>query len=279
MHQLKTVVILVLSVLINFAYSGQSFSNEETISIPCEVKECKPELGSISTAWYKGDGDKNKPVIMLYGGGAGTYVNLDYQPIVNLQGKFDIIMVASPIPQSSKNRQGYQYTAFEDHVIYRQKVATEYYKKKLNRPIWLGGSSSGGPRMIGTLAGDEKTRPSDTYAGLIFASVYLARVEKKDGRETGSVYYNMPVSKVKYKMNLPILIIQHARDLKAAQHPRLQKRFREQLAETNSNKTELMLLTEGLPMTTNFDGGHHWFSTNKEEVARVVSKFILDNTK
>jgi hypothetical protein len=67
MHQLKTVVILVLSVLINFAYSGQSFSNEETISIPCEVKECKPELGSISTAWYKSDGDKNKPVIMFYG--------------------------------------------------------------------------------------------------------------------------------------------------------------------------------------------------------------------
>jgi len=27
---------------------------------------------------------------------------------------------------------------------------------------------------------------------LIFASPYLARVEKKDGRETGSVYYNMP---------------------------------------------------------------------------------------
>jgi len=279
MSQLRAVVILVLSVLMNFVYSGQSFSNEETIPIPCEVKECKPELGSISTKWYKGDGDKNKPVIMFYGGGEGTYIGLDYQPIVNLQGKFDIIMVASPIPQSSKNRQGYQYTAFEDHVIYRQKVATEYYKKKLNRPIWLGGSSSGGPRMIGTLAGDEKTRPSDTYAGLIFASPYVARAEKKDGRETGRVYYNMPVSKIKYKMNLPILIIQHARDLKAAQHPKQQKYFQNDLVEKNSNKTELMLLTEGLPMTTAFDGGHHWFSTNKEEVARVVSKFILDNTK
>jgi hypothetical protein len=279
MSQLRAVLILVLSVLMNFVYSGQSFSNEETISIPCEVKECKPELGSISTKWYKGDGDKNKPVIMFYGGGVGTYVGVNNQPIVNLKSKFDIIMVASPIPQSAKNKEGYQYTAFADHVIYRQKVATEYYKKKLNRPIWLGGSSSGGPRVIGTVAGDEKTRPSDTYAGLIFASAYVAKVERNNGMETGIVHYNMPVSKIKYKMNLPILIIQHARDLKAAQHPRLQKMFQEQLAKKNSNKTELMLLTEGLPMTTNFDGGHHWFSTNKEEVARVVSKFILDNTK
>ena len=279
MSQLRAIVILVLAVFMNFAYSGQSFSNEETISIPCEVKECKPELGSISTKWYKGDGDKNKPVIMFYGGGEGTYLGLDYQPIVNLVGKFDIIMVAAPISQSSKNSSGYQFTAFHDYVIYRQKVATEYYKKKLNRPIWLGGSSSGGPRMIGTVAGDEKTRPSDIYAGLIFASPYLARVEHKQGRPTGMVYYNMPVSKIGYKMNLPILIIQHARDLKAAQHPRLQKMFQEQLAKKNSNKTELILLTEGLPMTTAFDGGHHWFSTNKEEVARVVSKFILDNTK
>ena len=236
MSQLRAIVILVLSVFMNFAYSGQSFSNEETISIPCEVKECKPELGSISTKWYKGDGDKNKPVIMFYGGGEGTYLGLDYQPIVNLVGKFDIIMVAAPISQSSKNSSGYQFTAFHDYVIYRQKVATEYYKKKLNRPIWLGGSSSGGPRMIGTVAGDEKTRPSDIYAGLIFASPYLARVEHKQGRPTGMVYYNMPVSKIGYKMNLPILIIQHARDLKAAQHPRLQKMFQEQLAKKIQTK-------------------------------------------
>jgi len=32
-------------------------------------------------------------------------------------------------------------------------------------------------------------------------------------------------------------------------------------------------------MITDYDGGHHWFQFNKPEVARVISKFILDNTK
>ncbi len=38
-------------------------------------------------------------------------------------------------------------------------------------------------------------------------------------------------------------------------------------------------MTEGDPMTTTHDGGHHWFLFNKEEVARVVEKFIMENTK
>ena len=45
------------------------------------------------------------------------------------------------------------------------------------------------------------------------------------------------------------------------------------------NKTELALLTEGDTGITTGDGGHHWFMSNKEEVARVVEKFIMDNTK
>ena len=81
-------------------------------------------------------------------------------------------------------------------------------------------------------------------------------------------------------MNLPILVFQHARDLKPAQHPTVQKAFTKRLAKKNTGKTELILLTEGDPKTTSYDaaGSHNWFSTNLDEVGRVVSKFIMDNT-
>ncbi len=52
--------------------------------------------------------------------------------------------------------------------------ATEHYKKLINKPIWLGGISSGGVRVIATISG--KDRFSDNYAGLIFSSTYVSRI-------------------------------------------------------------------------------------------------------
>ena len=169
--------------------------------------------------------------------------------------------------------------AYDKYAVYRMKQVTEYYKKKFNKPIWLAGASAGGPRMIGVLIGSEKTRPSDRYAGLIFSSPYLAKIKKINGIITGEFEYNIRVRQIKYKMNLPILVINHARDHKPAQHPKKQEWFTKQLAKRNSGITELKLLTEGDPMITDYDGGHHWFQFNKPEVARVISKFILDNSK
>jgi hypothetical protein len=80
-------------------------------------------------------------------------------------------------------------------------------------------------------------------------------------------------------MNLPILVFQHARDMKSQQQPYLQEWFTKGLAKKNINKTELALLTEGDSGITTGDGGHHWFMSNKEEVARIVEKFIMENTK
>jgi hypothetical protein len=273
--------ILLLVVFLIFNNQNISFSAEEyeNINIPCEVKECNPKLGATSTRWYKGD--KTKPVIFHYAGGASTYLSLDFisVPVSLLKGKFDIVMVASPIAISAKNSTGFPKGSYNKYAVYRMKQVAEYYKKKFNRPIWLTGISAGGPRMIGTLIGNEKNRPSDIYAGLVFASPYLARVYRKDGKLTGEFAYNIKVKDIKYKMNLPILVVQHARDHKAAQHPDKQKWFTEQLAKRNSGVTELKLLTEGDPKITDDDGGHHWFIYNKPEVARVISKFILDNTK
>ena len=224
---------------------------------------------------------KKKPAIMWFAGGPSTSLYLSYQPIILLQGKFDIIMVASPLPIiSNKSTQGFPKNAYNKDIVYRMKQVTEFYKKKLGKPIWLGGTSAGGPRMMGVIIGNEKDRPSDKYAGLIFATPYLASIKRDGaGNPTGQFTYNIRVSSIKYKMNLPILVVNHERDHKAAQHPKKMKWFTKQLAKRNSNITELKLLTEGDPRITDYDGGHHFFAWNKPEFARVVSKFILDNTK
>ena len=255
----------------NLIFAAEQVS--ESIWIPCEVKECEPKWGNTITQWYKGD--KNKPAIIWYGGGKSNYTSVTSQPIIKLVGEFDIIMVASPIPIiSDQSTKGYPVNAYNKSNIYRMKQVTEYYKKLLNKPIWLGGISAGGPRMVGTLSGNKKDRSSDNYAGLIFSTPYVAKVHQ------GQATMNIALEKIKYEMNLPIVVFQHARDLKPHQHPNVQKAFTKKLAKKNAGKTELILLTEGDPQTTTYDGpgSHHWFSTNLDEVGRVVSKFILDNS-
>ena len=244
----------------------------ELIEIPCEVKECNPEWGPTITKLYKGDGDKKKPVIMWYSGGAGTFINIEKQAISNLIGKFDIVLVASPIPVVSDHTTGgIAVNAYDKRAVYRMKQVTDYYIKSLNKPIWLSGISSGGVRMIAVLSGED--RQSDKYAGLIFVSTYVSRLW------SGTPQYNIPVYDINYEMNLPILVLQHERDMKLTQQPYIQKWFRDDLAKKNLNKTELILTAEGDPGITTHDGGHHWFLFNKDEVARVVSKFIMENTK
>ena len=253
-------------------------SEYESINIPCKVKECNPKWGDTITRWYKGD--NTKPTLMWFSGGSGTFADLSYREISLLEGKFNIIMVPSPLPIiTNKSTDGFPKNAYNKYCIFRMKQVATYYKKKFNKPIWLGGASSAGPRMIGILIGNEKNRPSDIFAGVIFASPYLARIKKINDQPTGEFTYNIRVNQIKYQMNLPILVINHARDHKPAQHPKKQEWFTKQLAKRNSGITELKLLTEGDPKITYHDGGHHWFQFNKEEVARVVSKFVLDNTK
>ena len=274
-NQFKILICFIFFINYQLTFANAEY---ESISIPCTVNECNPKWGDTLTKWYKGD--STKPTLMWFSGGAGTYTDLNNREISLLKGKFNIIMVPSPLPIiTSKETDGFPKNAYDKYCIFRMKQVAEYYKKKFNKPIWLGGVSSAGPRMVGILIGNEKNRPSDIFAGAIFASPYLARIKRRNGQPTGEFDYNIRVSEIKYKMNLPILVINHARDHKPAQHPKKQEWFTKQLAKRNSNITELKLLIEGDPEITTHDGGHHWFLSNKEEVARVVSQFVLENTK
>lgn len=259
-------------VFVFIIYSLSASARSELIDVSCEVKDCNPDWGPTVTKLYRGDGDKKKPAIMWYSGGASTFTDPQHSPISELIGKFDIIMVASPIPViSDSSTKGLSPNAYDERAVYRMKQVTDHYIKLLNKPIWLGGISSGGVRMIAVLSG--KDRQADKYAGLIFASTYVSRLQN------GTPQYNIPVYDIRYEMNLPILVLQHERDHKPAQQPYLQKWFRDDLAKKNLGKTELVLTTEGDPMITTHDGGHHWFLFNKQEVGRVVSQFITENTR
>ena len=264
---LQNFFILIFLTLSSKTTFAQSYKN---IDIPCDVKECMPEWGPTNTRWYTGDGNKKRPAIIWYAGGAGTYVDANYQPISNLIGKFDIIMVKSPLPVKP-GQDGIPSGAFDEKATYRMRQSTEYYKKILNKPIWLGGISYGGLRIISVLSGTE--RQSDNYAGLIFSSIAHS-VHKR-----GSAQYWTGIEGIKYEMNLPILIFQHERDQHEYTNPKGQKWFRDDVKKKNLNKTDLIFLTEGNPEITAIDGGHHWFLSNKDEVARIVENFIMDNSK
>ena len=96
-----------------------SAQNIQNIYIPCEIEKCKPEWGPTNTRWYKGDGDKKKPAIIWYGGGKGNYTSADNQPINQLLGKFDIIVVASPFELFSDHRtQGMPQYVNDENLIF-----------------------------------------------------------------------------------------------------------------------------------------------------------------
>lgn len=71
-----------------------------------------------------------KPAIMWFAGGASTSLSLIYQPIILLQGKFDIIMVKSPLPIiTNKATKGFPKNAYNEDIVFRMKQVTDYYKK------------------------------------------------------------------------------------------------------------------------------------------------------
>lgn len=254
-----------------FLFLIQSYSalaEYQSINIPCKVKECNPELGDTNTRLFLAD--PSKPVLMIFGGGTGQSLSLDHMRLTPLEGKLNMIIVRSSlIIQTYKG--GKKPAAYNKFNVYRARQAIEFYKKKFNKPIWLMGVSNGGPRMIGALSGSKKENHSKNLAGLVFSS-------PANGYESnGQRVFVLPVQKIKYQLNLPILIVQHARDRFHPTSVSQQKTLLKKLKKKNKSITELKLLTSGDPGTTNYDGGHHWFYTSEKEHAETIFNFIMKN--
>jgi hypothetical protein len=262
---------LVFLLIFNFPNSLKS-SEIIGIEIPCDVKECNPKWGPTITRFYKTGNDK--PALIHFGGGPGALLSLDYLTITFLEDKLDAIVMASPIAMKNKGYDGDTKNAYDKALSYRSKQVIDYYKKLLNKPIWLSGHSNGGPRMIGAIMGKDPAY-SEKLAGLIFSSPNVGY-----GKHRKNPKYHIKVDKIKYDLNLPILIINHVRDICPDTTVDNMKWLYEKLSEKNLANTDLILMEDGFEgVTDDCSGGHHKFSSNKESHAKTLLNYIVKNTK
>ena len=233
-------------------------------NFPCRIKECEPKWGDTITRYYKGD--PKLPAIIWYQGGRGDMMDLGWSPQQKLEGKIDFIIMASPVPMINNGQKGKALNSDKKELIYRSREVIEYYKKKLNKPIWLGGHSNGGPRTVAVIMGKDKY--SENLAGLIFSSANVGK-----GNQIG-------VKRIKYQMNLPIMIVNHIGDNSPDTSVAKQKWLHKELSKRNNGKTELVLLTGGNPKSyTDYDNPHHMFMSNLQEYADSILKFVKENSK
>ena len=263
---MKKISIAILVGFIFLTYGSNSFSknNYETIVIPCKSEECNPALlGPTVARWYYGD--NTKPTLMVYGGGPGQDLDVNFSPFTSVVGKMNLIIVRSQVPVI-RIKGGKRPVAFDKHIIFRNEQVAKFIKKKINQPLWLLGHSNGAHRLVGTIAG--KTRKADAYAGLIFSG----------SPNINSGKFILPLEKIKYKLNMPVLIINHDRDRSIWHGVKAQKTLFKKIKKMNKQKTELILLKQGNPEITKHNGGHHSFFTNQEEYGAEIIKFILSNS-
>ena len=253
-----------------FISSDLCLAESQDIKIPCKEDLCKPELGDTVTRLFPGHADQ--PVLIVYGGGKGQSLSLDHMRLADIKGKINIVIARSTIPIQTF-RGGKKPAAYNEANVYRARQVTEFFKKKFNQKVWLMGVSNGGPRMIATLSGGKKENIAKDYQGLIFSS--SANGFEKSGN--GERVFTLPLQRIKYKLDLPILIVQHARDRYHATGVAIQKELFRKLKRKNKGLTELKLIESGDPGTTNYDGGHHWFYTSQKEHGEAILDFILKN--
>lgn len=269
---------IILIVIILFLPTKSFAHHSETFLIPCNNAECDTKLKETVTRIYYSH--NNNPALIWLPGGGGAALSLGYNAIQSMEGKLDVIIMASPIRIVNSIKQGGPGNgdaplAYDKRLTYRTKQVIEFYKKKLNKPIWLGGHSNGGPRLVGYLLRD-KTNANQLLSGLIFSSANVGY-----GRHRRSPAYRIKIRDIKnWKLNIPVLVINHKRDGCNDTVPDNQKWLTDQIKKINENKTELMLLNEGYEKETkDCHGGHHLFSSNRKEAAETIFKFIKENTK
>lgn len=164
--------------------------------------------------------------------------------------------------------------AYNKALSFRSKQVIDYYKDLLNKPLWLSGHSNGGPRMIGAIMGKDPTY-SNKLAGLIFSSPNVGY-----GKHRKNPRYYIRVNKIKYDLNLPVLVINHARDICPDTTVDNMNWLHKKLSEKNLANTDLILMEDGFEgETDNCLGGHHKFASNKESHASTLFDYIIKNTK
>lgn len=259
---MRVIILLIFTVLFL-----SKLNAAETIIVKCDIKNCNKKFPLTTTRYYQASPKNMLPALIWLPGGSGTRSGIDDQSIASLEKKIDIIIMSSPYRIDGKNHRGDVPQAYSKDLTTRTKTIVEFYKKKLNKPIWIGGHSNGGPRVVGFLTADKNN--TKTVQGIIMAAAHVG--------PPGDPKIRIRLLK---KYNLPTLVIFHERDFCNNTQPSTQKYLFKSLEKRNENITQLIGLSQGVEMKIkSCNSGHHMFASNRDEAADQILKFITKHSK
>lgn len=241
-----------------------SSSKAESNYIDCNLSGCNQKYKKTRTVFYKGKNDKIT-LIWLQGGDGqtqGTPRTFENK----IKGKINLVIVDNPYKFGPPWKQSWPKMQGKDQSS-RLKTVVQFYKSKTNSKIWLGGISSGCPRISGFLRNDKENQ--NLISGAIFASCFTG----PNGSDMIKPYVDN---------DLPILIAHHQKDLCPTSHTRHSSSLYKNLLKKNKGKTEFFNPdgTGSKNSTTTCGGnGHHNFQGSEKEVSEAILKFIKENTK
>ena len=96
----KVFLIIIILLLPTRSFSDHS----ETFLIPCNDNECDTKLKETVTWIYYSH--NNNPALIWLPGGHGSTLSIDYNTISLMEGKLDVIIMASPIKIVNSFQQG-----------------------------------------------------------------------------------------------------------------------------------------------------------------------------
>lgn len=144
-------------------------------------------------------------------------------------------------------------------------LALADYASRLNKPVWLLGTSMGAISAVNAVT----LKPDSKVSGLVISSAVANRTSSV---KAGAL--DFPLEKI----GLPVYVSGHEKDECASTPPATTREIARRL--TGSRKVELKLTQSGANPTGNPCGPTHWhgYINAEEEVVRQMSEFIRENS-
>ena len=252
-------------ILLSLFFIFVSISKVNAGVVPCDLEGCDKKYPATWVIEKKIE--NNDPIIFWLSGGSGKGTNL--APIDKLEGKFHIILFENPYDNTVGRSKGYCPKCYSKDQAQRIKSIILFYKNKYNKPIWLGGQSFGAPRILNYLSYSEEN--SKLIEGAILTASAVGNPIKTS------------IKKIK-DLNIPVAIIHHTRDVCKYSNFKIAKKFSDQFAKINLNKTEFIEISAGNLPKDNTEvcdpaGANHMFNDSRIEFAEEITKFIEKNSK
>lgn len=176
-------------------------------------------------------------------------------------GKIDVVIFDSPKPLDAGATATYipQRTS-ADHLIRIQSVV-EYYRNKLNKPVWLLGHSNGTFSLSEFSTYLAKKQKSNLVSGWIFS---------------GSLNSTSP----RLGSGVPVLFLHHQSDSCPSTTPAAARQAFESLKQAGQSRIEYVSIESGAAESKHpcYSGFHMYFGGG-EEVATAIERFVLKESQ